>query len=529
MEQTERWSKRPQSTISQRNVDKELQRIKSLAVVSVLNKNFNKETGAPSRNSILGPVLSPSSSITTDSDLHGDSSTRNRSMSNSYSTPTSNYPLKKSSSVSLCNDFQQNIPSSRRSDVQMSVTTEQVSFKNENIIVAEKESNESPLVMASPIDTEKETLKKRVHELQELYDASIEGLQEADARNSAQRELVIIQDKLIQNMSTELDSLAEESYASKSSDTQASLLDTEEDKQALYTAQKELQSVKNELDEFKSLKSHYEVIISQMVQQISAHNSRMDELENIAIQIQKENATQIEYIDTKVQALVDRLLEANGTINKLQVEHIQEKQVSTKNEHVNNNSSIKSLNDSSSVIWETFEEDNEAVSARSSYISTSSRNDNSKHKSLLARWKGNSIPPASPPPSLPLPPIPSTSSRSNRPKSTLSEIYSTSSSITHQNRHLSLDAFGGGARRPSVHSELDEQMTDAAYYKEFTDQLQQRLSISKEIDDLRVWEPSDYDDIQKKIDSKGWSGSEDGGSQKDQSAFWKGMKKKLRV
>lgn len=528
MEQTERWSKRPQSTISQRNVDKELQRIKSLAVVSVLNKSFKKETGAPSRNSTLGPILSPSSSATTDSDSFEVPSARNRSLSNSYSTPVNNYPLKKNSNASLCNEFQQNIPSSRRSDVQMS-TTELDSFKNENIVLAEKESNESPLVISSPIDTEKENLKKRVHELQELYNASIEGLQEADAQNITQRELVIIQDKLIQNMSTQLDCLAEETNAPKTSNTQASLLDTEEEKQALYTAQEELQLVKNELLEFKSLKTHYDVIVAQMVQQISMHNVQMDELEKIAIQIQKENVMQVEYIDTKVQALVNKLLEANGTINKLQVEQIQEKQALANNDIANNNSSAKSLNDSSSVIWETYEEENDANSTRSSYISTSSRNDSSKRKSLLARWKANAIPPASPPPSLPLPPIPSTSSRSNRPKSTLSEIYSSSSSITHQNRHLSMDAVGGSTRRPSVQSELDEEMTDAAYYKEFTDQLQQRLSISKEIDDLRVWEPSDYDDIQKKIDSKNWSGSEDDNSQKDQSAFWKGMKKKLRV
>lgn len=529
MEQTERWSKRPHSTITQRNVDKELQRIKSLAVVSVLNKSFNKETGAPSRNSTLGPILSPSSSITTDNDSLGDSSTRSRSLSISYNTPINDYPLKKNSSASLRNEFHQNIPSLRRSDVQMLVTTGQGSFNNEEIASAEKEPNEGALVISSPMDTEKETLEKRVHELQELYDASIEQLHEADARNSTQKELVMIQDKLIQNISSQLDSFAKEANESDSSNTQSSLLDTEEGKQALHTAQEELQSVKNNLLDFKSLESHYETVISQMAQQLSAHNTQMNELEKIAIQIQKENAMQVEYIDTKVQTLVNRLLEANETINKLQVEHIQEKQILVKNDHVNNNSSIKSLNDTSSVIWETYEEDNEVDSARSSYISTSSRNDNSKRRSLLSRWKGNVIPPASPPPSLPLPPIPSTSSRSNRPKSTLSEIYSSGCSVIPQNRHLSMDAVGGGTRRPSYQSELDVEMTDAAHYKEFTDQLQQRLSISKEIDDLRVWEPSDYDDIQKKIDSKGWSGSEDGSSQKDQSAFWKGMKKKLRV
>jgi hypothetical protein len=537
MDSTDKWSKRPHSTIGQRNVDKELERVKSLAVVSVLNKSFEKDTVTPSRASslLLAPTLSPSSSLTTDNETFENVSSLNRSQTIFYTTSNNDYPSKKSSNSSLHSDFSQNIPSSRRrSEVHMLAASEEGFVSSDKSASAEKESNTGSLVISSPIDTEKENLQKRVQELQDLYSISLRELRNVEARSDTQKELVMIQDQLIQNMSNQLEALTTET---KESENAGTIIEagTDEGKQALYTAQRELQLVKNELLDIKSVKTHYESIIAVMKQQISAYDVKMNELEKIAKNIQKENATQIEYIDTKVQTLIYKLLERDETINKLQVEQIQEKQSlsATKNDHVNNNnSSVKNVNDSSSVIWETYEEekDGDFDSTRSSYISTASRNGSQKRKSFIARWKGSAIPPASPPPSLPLPPIPSNASHS-RPRSTLSEIYASTSSVASiQNKHISMDAVGRASRRrPSNQSEIEVQMTDAAYYKEFTDQLQERLSISKEIDDLRVWEPADYDAIQKKIESKGWSSGDDSSSQKDQSAFWKGMKKKLGV
>lgn len=242
MESSERWSKRPNSTITQRNVDKELQRIKSLAVVSVLNKNFNKETGPLSR--AQAPSLS--SSLTTDDDLQENSSVKNRSRSISHNSSTSEYSLKKSSNTSLHTQYSQSIPSvRRRSDVHMLVTSGQ-----EYVISAEKESNENPLVISSPIDIDKDDLVQRVHELQELYDTSIEELKLSEAHNDTQKEILMIQDKLIQNMSCQLDFVAIETNESESSYTQNSQLDTEEGRQALQTAQMELQLFKNQIVDF---------------------------------------------------------------------------------------------------------------------------------------------------------------------------------------------------------------------------------------------------------------------------------------
>lgn len=538
MDSTERWSKRPHSTITQRNVDKELQRIKSLAVVSVLNKNFNKEPTAPLRSSSLLPTLSPSSSLTTENENLESSSSKNRSRSMSVyslSNDTSTTTIKRKSNNNLYTEYNQHTtPNS------VPATASQGIFDGEQIALAEKESNLDSLVINSQQNLEKENLIKRVQELQALYDASQMDLQTAEDRNITQSNLVALQDKLISNMSDQLDYFTAETTEESDSSSAICSIDpeTEEGKRSLEAVQQELASVCKELSDMKSLKTQYESLISDMLIRVSLYEDKMDEMESIAKSIQKEHSNQIQFIDTKVQTLVEKLLETNETINRLQVEHYQEKQtlLAKQQELLHSNSSIKSINDSSSVIWEIGEEKEDVAepgSTRLSYMSTSSRSDNPQRKSFIARWKGSAMPPASPPPSVPLPPIPTGTSRSSsRPKSTLSEIYASSSTSTvPQNyKHVSVDAVGGiGRRTSSVSSELDSEITDAMYYKEFTDQLKERLSVSKEIDDLTVWTPSDYDIIQKKIESNRWSSGSDDGTQRDQTAFWKGMKKKLRV
>jgi hypothetical protein len=496
METEERWLKRPQSTIGQRNVDKELQRIKRLAVVSVLNKSF-QDTAPPLRpSSSLLPSMSPSTSLTT-SGTTQDFPSKPRSQSISHSFSSSSNSMKRPSNISLQSDYKQPEPNEDQK--------------------SEKEIDYTRLVTSSPIDSEKETLENRVLELQALYDASVKELHTVSTRSSVQMELVLMQDKLIHQMTDQLEDLTGASENTLSV----------EDTGAVMKAKQELEALNKELDELRPLKTEY----YNMLERLTESDRKLEELEQIARVIQKENAAQTLYIDTKVQTLLNKLLQKNEIIHKLEQQQQQQQQqqsIAPTPEMISKSSDLKSLNDSSSVIWENSGEDDSNVgqSARSSYISNES---NLQHrKSYIARWKGSALPPASPPPSLPLPPIPSVSSRS-RPKSTLSEI-SKGSSIASYSKHFSMDAVGVNShRRPSIQSELDAEIAEAAYYKEFTDQLQERLSMSKEIDDLRVWEPSDYDSIQRKIESNNWSGSDDGNSQKDQSAFWKGMKKKLRV
>lgn len=538
--------------------DKELERIKSLAVVSVLNKNF-KETTPPPRRASLLPTLSPSNSLTTDNPSTATQDIYNKSKSQSISRSqtvsySSNNPIKKSSNSSLHSDYNNHLsrkPSFTTNRLSAICTSSSSVYEDDQELPSERELNEDYLVTNSPIDTEKETLEKRVQELEALYTASMNDLQILESRSNNQKEILVLQDKLIQQMTDQLDT-------QEINNMQCQICSSG-DVESLLKAQQDVVILTRELNELRPLKSEYSSAISDFTEKSTLNDNKIEELEQLAREIQKANAIQTEFIDTKVQTLLDKILTKNEIINKLeheqQVQLLQQLQYqqlppTPKPDMINKSGNVQSLNDTSTVIWEKQGEEEgndnelETNSARSSYISHEGQN---KRKSYISRWKGNSIPPASPPPSLPLPPIPSASSRSaNRPKSTLSEI-SRGPSIHAQhtsNKHISMDAVGGirgGAegdtvaeithRRPSIQSEFDEELADAAYYKEFTDQLQQRLSISKEIDDLRVWEPSDYDTIQRKIDSKNWSDSEDGHSvsSSQKAAFWKGMKKKLKV
>ncbi|KAI8353634.1 hypothetical protein EDC96DRAFT_484799 [Choanephora cucurbitarum] len=389
-QETTKWRKKPQGSESQRKVDKELQRIKSLAVVSVLNKSFQDITPP------LPPAMSPSSSLTT-------------------------------------------------------------------------------------------MLQKRLAELQTLYDQSHQEADQLREQQKAQCQLLVLQDKLIQEMTDHIEDLNTNSPVL---DDRISHSETEKEVMALLPkAQEDLSWLQTELEQLMPLKTKYESFISDMTLQLKAYDQKADELETLAREIQKESRAQTLYIDAKVQALVNKVLERNEVISRLQYQMHTEKQVLPK---IDNTSSIRN-------------------STRSSMAST----DTAPSKIYTSRWKGSSIPPASPPPSLPLPPIPN-SSVISRPKSVVSEVSEYSN--TKSNKHVSIDAVAMSVTEATSAAE-------AAYYKEFTEQLHARLSISKEIDDLRVWQPSDFEEIQKKLQSEYWPEI----SEKDQHAFWKGMKKKLRV
>ncbi|KAI8642816.1 hypothetical protein BD408DRAFT_415981 [Parasitella parasitica] len=523
---------------SQTQRDKELERIKSLGVVSVLNKNFNEATPAPLKPASLLPALSPSNSLRTDNPST-DTFAKSRSMTVCKSQAASfSSSSKARSSSSLHSD-----PSSTMAPTSLSYAHElkkslplsssgHEDCDDQQIVSERKTDREDGLVVNSPIDTEKETLLKRVQELEALYDASIIDLQILESRNSSQKDILIMQDKLIQQMTDQLD--AQEINSMQQCQI-CSLADSS-NVDCILKAQQDIAMLTTELHELSPLTSEYSSTISDLTEELAKHDLRIEELQHIAQEIQKANAIQSESIDTKVQTLLDRILAKNEIINKLEHDQQQQQLVhpqlppTPKPEMIHQSNSIISLSDSSTLAYEQkvqIEQEEMGVSQETQHGQT-------LHAS---RWKGNPIPPASPPPSLPLPPIPSASSRSvssTRPTSILSEITKRSSIYAqHTSRkHTSADAISQelGDRQPLTRSEFDEELTDATYYREFTTQLQERLSVSKEIDDLRVWAPSDYHNIQRKISSRNWSDSDDDVSLSSQkAAFWKGMKKKLRV
>ncbi|CAO3623111.1 unnamed protein product [Cunninghamella blakesleeana] len=141
----------------------------------------------------------------------------------------------------------------------------------------------------------------------------------------------------------------------------------------------------------------------------------------------------------------------------------------------------------------------------------------------------------------------------------LEEIKSSDSSTMSSNHHLSIndENLRQGLssslelllllqQSPSKFA-LDDEETMKEAYREFNEQLQSRLSISKEIDQLQVWDHEALERIQKRqsnLTSSLPSNTTSTGSSskksslllendhhhgKENTAFWKGMKKKLRV
>ncbi|KAG2220980.1 hypothetical protein INT45_006513 [Circinella minor] len=166
----------------------------------------------------------------------------------------------------------------------------------------------------------------------------------------------------------------------------------------------------------------------------------------------------------------------------------------------------------------------------------------SSKRSYIARWTGGPLPPAAPPPTDPLPPLPSTEMNKQR------GVSNDTSSLSHLDSPTSLLSLSSlvNSNHKIIHrSSMDSSseiisVDEEEAYREFTEQLQTRLSVSKEIDELQVWQPTDLEELQKRIDAKWGDLQEDQDdphkrhslatlASKDGAAFWRGMKKKLRV
>ncbi|KAI8993486.1 hypothetical protein BDB01DRAFT_903005 [Pilobolus umbonatus] len=496
MESTESWLKRPSSTIHVRKVDKELQHIKSLAVVSVLNKSFKESTTIP-------PRLTSSASSTTSSE----STHRNRARSQSCCVSSRDLKDRsKKSSTSLRDDY--------------------FSFEYNDMRHVHSDHDSG---------TEKETVEKRLTELQELYTISAHNESVHRSTIHTQSEIIRAQDRLIEEYADNMSKLEAENRGLKMNMNMEPLTLTRED----------VMSTLDEVHKLQPLREYYLELIQSLQEQVALSDQRISDMDKIAHEIQKECMNQTQFIDSKLHKLSQQLVEKDKVINKMHMLHNQDSKqllvVPSKSE------TRRSLfSEPTHVIWESGEEGNDFIRRSSS----TSRNNSSNRSSPLTKWKSTVLPPPSPPPSQPLPPIPTDilpskskssyteqrmlHSEQRNPHSELrnshSELSNSSNITLITHRNISTDAFGD----PSPDSkswnplESDISMTDSEYYKEFTDQLQARLSISKEIDDLRVWEPSDYADIQKKIESNNWLEGKEQLSRKEQIAFWKGMKKKLR-
>ncbi|KAG1455097.1 hypothetical protein G6F56_007154 [Rhizopus delemar] len=431
MESTQRWR------APERKVDKELQRIKSLAVVSVLNKAFGDNEPVSSRS-------------------------RSSSQVETIRRPTSEYE--------------------------------------------EEELNKIP------IDTE---MKGKYETTQKELEQAKEQVAEAQEQNSQQQHLLLLQDALVGALSQQIEFLLTENKK---------LLAQREAQVSIEEIQKTLEDLERE-----DWKEELESVRERLV----AGEEAVEAIERTSQSLQKDTRSQGQSIEAKMETLMSQLKEKNDVVDRLHYEqHIKQ-------------------------MFHTTESQ-----------TSSRRSSNARPKSLVARYKG-ALPAASPPPSAPLPPIPAEPIRSSRPTSAYNSdrpisscdqdlisrplsIYNQEamyqhgpdyhetahsrpvSSFHHEPVSRPISAYNHEpvSRPISAYdqeplsrpvSTYEEEISEMVYYKEFTEQLQERLSMSKEIDELSVWKPSDYDEIQKKIHSKDWL------EEDQKSAFWKGMKKKLRV
>ncbi|CEG70137.1 hypothetical protein RMATCC62417_06086 [Rhizopus microsporus] len=459
----ERWRTKKQS-ITQRHVDKELQRIKSLAVVSVLNKAFEDPNATPTEQQ------QPQPKKLTDS--------RSRSTSSSSQDKESTF----------------NPTVRRKSDFN---------------------ATKLPPHMIPTADTIPSSEKRQLAELQDKYEDTLKELNTVKSRSEQQSQLLTMQGALIEQLSEQIEYLTEENQTLRAQQSVNDVID-------IRDVQREIIDLRQILEELNTSKDEYEMMVVSVGDRLEESEAKMEDMEQSAKELKRQCQSQSMYIEAKVETLMNQLKEKDEVVNKIYEQKIKQMYPSRKSESVISASSMASDKQDKQ---DEEEEYTDRTSARSSVASKSSQQ---RRRSHIARWKGAALPPASPPPSAPLPPIPIESPNTSfRPRSAVTESTSSSSRLPVY-KHMSVDAVGGPQSFSSLH-ELDKEISDAMYYKEFTDQLQARLSVSKEIDDLQnaVWKPSDYDEIQKKIESKNWLDQEV--HPKDQSAFWKGMKKKLRV
>ncbi|KAI8384741.1 uncharacterized protein BYT42DRAFT_563511 [Radiomyces spectabilis] len=644
-EKYNRWRQtKSSSTGKPRNVDRELQRIKSLAVVSVLNKTFAQDNGLGEKR---GPTPSPSVSIPTtlckqksSSSLGlgvGEFSSRNRKTSTnslqmdwspSFSTPsrigTSTIRLKTEKLRQLEDELlrmyetaihqttslnSRSEPSgSVKGDVSDWVVTMQPSISSEPQIgscvqdsIPEKKEEEDEVDGSGSFQPDNiDRLQERIRTLESDYAQALGECQEAQEAAALYREqqmqlehltqmtvnksmeekelaqvkirqlatVIFQQDELIHGLELDRDMLKAENQR-----LQAALKDTSFGDR-METACKELDDVKSILYELAETKESQQQRMAALWGELDASQGQTWQMVQQCQDLQAEFESQRIQIDEKISSLMRQLLDNKtrehppaspvpshpATPSTAPPPAPQERRVSRGKLM----SSIPIRRTSTSAVErdarlkEVFTDDSVPDMSRFSYASSSagesvtsmsrcperpirsarrgSAATCTSKRSYIARWTGT-IPPAAPPPTDPLPPIPMSPtphplhrrslSPSTRPFSSLPTPMSL--------KHVSVDAVMKTPKPDQYYQDGDD-----ASYREFAEQLQVRLSVSKEIDELRVWNTHDLDDLQKRssqvkeLDPMPVNMAQDATKRsslvsKDSPAFWKEMKKKLRV
>ncbi|KAG0168840.1 hypothetical protein DFQ28_004193 [Apophysomyces sp. BC1034] len=576
--QSSRWRRRQSATLPPsaskppRNVDRELQRIKSLAVVSVLNKAFSPQGPTPDPTpSSTTNILSRQRSSSSLSSHHSDHRLRSQSSGHSLHVEYTQLQARRASSTfsrlksdelrkleeELLDMFEyvsgQNVIETSIRDWEEEVLSSQFAYP----AMAEGETEASVAYRLQQLQEDYaestgqlEHAQKQIlfyQEEQSQLDQSTQNtlatwLEQKEAESAKVRKLtdvVLRQERLLCEMESSMESVLDENKSLRTCLEKTPWVETRE----------ALRHLQTEMEVLRETKKEQEQMIANLSSELEASQQCLHQTLQLAQQLQRECESQRSDIDEKLQTLTQQLLEKETSIYQYDdpwQRRDMDDMVAQDQETATNCSSRRSSRQ--------IDDERAPCTARSSYASTmsssgiprppdrpirSSRRGSAQtavsKRSYIARWAGGALPPAAPPPTEPLPPIPAQDDQQKTRRS-----MSPSGAVPiHPSakimKHVSVDAVSPVA---------DSDPMDVAY-REFAEQLQARLSISKEIDDLRVWQPSDLNDLQKRLESsyKDEDAIERKQPQnvveskrnsmltgpKDSPTFWRGMKKKLRV
>ncbi|KAI8093358.1 uncharacterized protein BX664DRAFT_329509 [Halteromyces radiatus] len=352
--------------------------------------------------------------------------------------------------------------------------------------------------------------------------------------------------------------------------------------------------LRQELQQLQSQKVDYEEKIVSLYSELESSQDEVRQLTLLSENLHQQCQQQQIAIDEKMTQLTKQSMNKDILIRKYrhlesmeqlgratqqlsqQQEQIQHQRTDSQMDDVSTIHSILSSSSSNSTTT-TNELDTTAMISTSSLISrplgkiTNKRSWNTmpqrKGKAAMnvLSWPGGYIPPPSgPPPSAPLPPLPPVDHDEHdddddeQVDPELNRMTQRHSTPSHQQQQKPNDPRFSSSlemlllQAPSGYI-LDDDTAMEQAYREFTEQLSSRLSISKEIDHLELWDHEALERLQQRHQqekrqqqarpaslapttetstSSKWSSSSDLDEKhhgRDNTAFWKGMKKKLRV
>ncbi|KAI9497781.1 hypothetical protein BDB00DRAFT_804030 [Zychaea mexicana] len=408
---------------------------------------------------------------------------------------------------------------------------------------------------------ELEATVKRLNQAQQQHTQWEQSIQQVVATYMEQKEteagkarqlsqVVLKQERLIEQMQNHLDQVV-----AANANLRSCFQENSSWGQMVESARDELTEIKTEISVLTETKQSLEEAIAGLQAELGKSQRQVQTSFDTTQKLESECQSQRHDIDEKLEALKRQLSEKDTLLQKYRIYGDQQQQ---KQQHPLDVTMPRSPSDESVAVATSNSNSSDKRTSkggpdtrRSSYASvtstsiprppprgsrrSSANTTSSSRRSYIARWTGGPLPPAAPPPTDPLPPIPVEMDKQRG-------VSNDSSSISHINSPTSLSSASlpnnyKVVNRPSIDSSAALSVDEEEAYREFAEQLQARLSVSKEIDELQVWQPNDFDEVQKRIDAK-WGDMQDDDSKrhslatlasKDGGAFWRGMKKKLRV